>query len=255
MSQIIDIKFLSDIALLAGSEILKIYDSNNFNIELKQDDSPLTKADKISHNIIVSALAEKYPDIPVISEEGKGIPADEREKWSSFFLVDPLDGTKEFIKKNGEFTVNIALIRDKYPVAGVIYAPVLSDLYHADEENGAFHIKKGVKSSIKTEKFTDGKIKAVKSRSHSSPEEDEILSKFDATESISIGSSLKFCLVASGKAQVYYRKNPTWEWDTAAGQAIVEISGGFVTTGGERLSYNKPTLLNSSFLATSLDHS
>lgn len=244
---------ISNIAILAGKEILKIYqDESKFSVvDYKSDDSPLTLADKASNDIIVDELQRLFPDIPILSEEGRSIDYHERSQWNKFWLVDPLDGTKEFIKRNGEFTVNIALIENGYPVLGVIYAPVLFTLYIGDLENN-YSIKivnDGNEIDLKVNKRTAKRI-AVGSRSHSSEEEQELLKKFDVVDTTSIGSSLKFCMVAEGKADIYYRHGPTMEWDTGAGQAIVEAAGGSVTSMElqDRFKYNKENLLNGSFL-------
>jgi 3'(2'), 5'-bisphosphate nucleotidase len=239
----IDITKIIEIAKHAGDEILKIYGTADFGVEQKSDDSPLTLADQASHDIIYNQLKDNYPDIPVLSEEGKDIPYDDRKDWKYFWLVDPLDGTKEFIKRNGEFTVNIALIENNQPVLGVILAPVLDTTYYGKKGEGAFKIEKGEKSKLKVNYNNNG-LTAVKSRSHSSDDEENLLSQYNIQDTISIGSSLKFCMVAEGKADIYYRHGPTWEWDTAAGQAIVEAAGGKV----EGLSYNKEIIKNSSFL-------
>lgn len=239
----IDVKKIIEIAKYAGDEILQIYGTQDFGVEQKTDDSPLTSADQASHDVINEKLKENYPDIPVLSEEGKDISFEDRKDWKYFWLVDPLDGTKEFIKRNGEFTVNIALIEDNKPILGVILAPVLDTTYYGKKGEGAYKIEKGEKSAIKVKQSNNG-LTAVKSRSHSSDDENNVLSQYNIKDTISIGSSLKFCLVAEGKADIYYRHGPTWEWDTAAGQSIVEAAGGRV----EGLWYNKEVIKNSSFL-------
>jgi len=248
----IDIQQVIHMSRIAGEEILKIYnDESLFNIvDYKSDDSPLTLADKKSHEVIAEQLENLYPDIPLLSEEGKDIPYEERMAWEVFWLVDPLDGTKEFIKRNGEFTVNIALMEGGHPVLGVIYAPVLDTFYYGIKNEGSYKIKGDKKSQLKiSEKKKEGLV-AVRSRSHASPEEEEIFQKHHVTKFISVGSSLKFCMVADGKADLYYRHGPTMEWDTGAGQAIVENVGCQMTNieSGERFSYNKPSLLNPGFL-------
>ncbi|WP_457786667.1 3'(2'),5'-bisphosphate nucleotidase CysQ [Geobacillus sp. Geo 8.1] len=259
--QLID---LLKISLDAGKEILQVYE-NDFNVESKEDDSPLTLADKKSHETIVKGLSSLYPNIPVLSEEGKSIPYETRKEWNYFWLVDPLDGTKEFIKKNGEFTVNIALIEAGKPVVGVIYAPVLDTAYFAKKSVGSFKlanastveiqddvelVNASVRLPLETKKE---KISVVASRSHLSPETEEyihkIKEKYGEVDITSAGSSLKFCLVAEGKADVYPRFAPTMEWDTAAGQAIVEQAGGIVVKiDREPLAYNKENLLNPWFV-------
>lgn len=248
----IDIKDILEIARLAGDEILNIYHTENlFNIvDFKTDDSPLTLADKKSHQVIAQNLEDLYPHIPLLSEEGKGIPYEIRKYWSEFWLVDPLDGTKEFIKRNGEFTVNIALIVEQYPVLGVVYCPVMDTFYFAINGTGAYKIHKGEELRLEISDKKENDLTAVRSRSHASPEEEDVYEKYHVTDFTSIGSSLKFCMVAEGKADLYYRHGPTMEWDTGAGQAIVE-SAGFDMINmetGKRFSYNKSSLVNPGFL-------
>ena len=262
MSVKVNLNTLGQIAIEAGKEILNIYHNADFSkiVDFKTDDSPLTTADKASHHVIMDQLNEKYPDIPIISEEGKEITYDDRHSWEYFWLVDPLDGTKEFIKKNGQFTVNIALIHNHKPVVGVIYTPVTQELYLAtqggyseDLEAGAY--KQELPGKLKPISVNNKKegLVAVRSSSHASDEEEDLLNKYGVTESIARGSSLKFCMVAEGKADIYYRHGPTMEWDTAAGQAVVECAGGKVLqgTGPEGFEYNKKVLLNGSFLVLS----
>lgn len=242
---------LIDIAKKAGEAILKIYNdpSNSNVVDYKDDNSPLTLADKASHEVIDEALNKLYPDIPIISEEGDQLDYDKRKDFERFWLVDPLDGTKEFIKKNGQFTVNIALIDNRKPVIGVVYTPVTDTLYYGNKESGAFKEENNVKTDLKVNNSTDNRI-AVRSRSHAAEEEEQILSEYGVVDSISVGSSLKFCMVAEGKADIYYRHGPTMEWDTAAGQAVVEAAGGkvMIETGPEPFVYNKENLLNTGFL-------
>ena len=249
-------------ALEAGKEILKIYHSGDFNVEIKGDNSPLTKADKVSHNIITSIL--KQTDIPVLSEEGRDIPYQERKAWKQLWIVDPIDGTKEFIKRNGEFTVNIALIENQKPIIGVIFVPVTGDLYFSSTEMGAFKVAveledydlesllaKANKLPLKRE---DKTFTIVASRSHMSAETEEYLQEMrdihGEVHLISKGSSLKLCMVAEGTANCYPRFAPTMEWDTAAGQAICEHAGFQVIDWGtkENMLYNRNELLNNWFL-------
>jgi 3'(2'), 5'-bisphosphate nucleotidase len=246
----IDTDLLIDITRNAGHAILKIYNDINLSgqIDYKADDSPLTLADKAAHDVIVAGLKTHYPDIPILSEEGSGIDYDVRKNYDYYWCVDPLDGTKEFINRNGEFTVNIALIHDRRPVSGFIYAPVLDTFYVAN--NGeAFKMTDGERTALQVN-HSSGERTAVRSKSHPSPEEEGVLNSYNVVNSISVGSSLKFCMVAEGKADVYYRFGPTMEWDTAAGQAILEGAGGVVLkdTGPEPFLYNKENLLNGSFL-------
>ena len=248
----IDIKFLCEVALQAGKAILEIYQAEQASVTHKEDQSPLTQADLASNKIICQRLNEKYPQIPLISEENKSVDFIERKKWDECFIIDPLDGTKEFIKKNGEFTVNIAWIKKGSPLAGVVYAPVLDEMYYADE-NGAFvRDKKGI-SKLPLKECHEMII--VGSRSHPSAEFssyiDEIKKENPELQIKSIGSSLKFCLIAKGEASLYPRLGPTMEWDTAAAQVVLEKAGGQVLDFESKtpLKYNKENLLNNYFIA------
>ncbi|MBK6913344.1 MAG: 3'(2'),5'-bisphosphate nucleotidase CysQ [Ignavibacteriales bacterium] len=246
-----DINKIIEIAKNAGDGIMSIYQTDSFEVEMKSDNSPLTRADKASHSVIAKGLSKLYPDIPILSEEGKSIPFETRKNWSHFWLVDPLDGTKEFIKKNDEFTVNIAFIKNAVPIAGVIYVPAQEVMYYGVVGKGAYK-KIGEQAPVEitvSQNLEEGLI-AVKSRSHSSEDEEKFFANYNIIDTISVGSSLKFCMVAEGKAQIYYRNGPTWEWDTGAGHAIVSASGGKVSGIGQDLNYNKESLLNSSFLVT-----
>ncbi|MBA3284771.1 MAG: 3'(2'),5'-bisphosphate nucleotidase CysQ [Nitrosopumilus sp.] len=248
-------------SLAAGKIILEIYEGDH-EVEYKEDNSPLTKADKRSHLTIINQLSKSK--FNTLSEEGKEIPFDERKRWENYWLIDPLDGTKEFIKKNGEFTVNVALISGNYPVIGVVYAPVKKQFYFAAQNIGAFYyVMNG--SEISSSELIDNAVKipieredkiftAVASRSHMNEETSEFVKNLEEKNGkinlISAGSSLKLCLVAEGKADIYPRLAPTMEWDTAAGQAIVECAGKEVVNykTGERLNYNKENLLNDWFI-------
>ncbi|HLR26357.1 MAG TPA: 3'(2'),5'-bisphosphate nucleotidase CysQ [Fodinibius sp.] len=234
----------------AGEAILEFY-SDEIEVMHKEDESPLTKADLAAHHIIIDALQEIDPATPVISEES-GIPDYEsRRNWSKFWIVDPLDGTKEFIKKNGEFTVNIALIEDGNPVLGVVYVPDKETMYYATKEEGAFK-QKGKDESVRIYSENGnaaGELTAVQSRSHGS---DDLISELKkkgltVTKTIPAGSSIKFCLVAEGKADIYPRMGPTMEWDVAAGDCVYRYSA---REGAHfsPLKYNKPTLKNDGFL-------
>jgi len=248
---------LIEIAEEAGKAIIDIYISDDFLIESKSDNSPLTKADKASNEVIVAAFKKYYPDIPVISEENKAIDYNERKKWNRFWLVDPLDGTKEFIKRNGEFTVNIALIENGKPIAGVVYVPVTGTTYYGETGKGAFKIEEGNKISIgnvKEHYSAKQNIKVVASRSHLSEETKQFVEDLEKqgkrVEFVSMGSSLKLCLVAEGVADVYPRFGPTMEWDTAAAQAVAEAAGRKVLIHNSDLPlrYNKENLLNPWFI-------
>jgi len=257
MIENIDIQKINSISKRAGDEIMKIY-QQDFKIEFKKDKSPLTKADIQSNKIIITNLKSLYPDTPILSEENKQIPYKIRKNWKYFWLIDPLDGTKEFIKKNGEFTVNIALIYKNVPILGVIYAPVLNLLYYAQKEKGAYKQEKNKKPQrLPIYNHTNNDtLKVIVSKSHYNQETREFVSnlkkQYGNIEFIHIGSSLKFCLIAEGKADIYPRLAPTMEWDIAAGQAIVEQSKGKITKykTKESIRYNKQNLLNPYFITT-----
>ncbi len=261
-------------SLKAGHEILKIYETD-FAVEHKKDNSPLTLADMNAHKTITVYLkeAEAVTDmsIPILSEEGRDITYEERRHWEYFWLVDPLDGTKEFIKRNGEFTVNIALVHKHNPVLGVIYIPVKDTLYFAAKTMGVYRLDSAFRifpddiATARTASVSlnhppviglNNPVRIVGSRSHSNPIVDEFIGRirdsFGDVEFLSAGSSLKFCLIAEGSAILYPRFGPTMEWDTAAGQAIVECSGGRVLDirTGNPLIYNKEVLKNPHFIAT-----
>ncbi|MFY0593227.1 3'(2'),5'-bisphosphate nucleotidase CysQ [Roseivirga sp.] len=245
------LEIAKEASLLAGSKILEIYNSNDFVVEIKGDNSPLTKADKAAHEIIMSFL--EPTGIPVLSEEGREISYNERKKWEFLWIVDPLDGTKEFIKRNGEFTVNIALVRNQQPILGVVYAPVLDKLYAGAKAIGASLIsKEGIrvlKPKVRLD-LTKPNLKVVASRSHLNEETQAFLNNLKQPEIVSMGSSLKFMVIAEGNADVYPRFAPTMEWDTAAAHAILEELGGKVSNlDGNSLIYNKENLLNPYFSA------
>ena len=239
------------LAVEAGEEILAIYNTD-FDVEDKDDKSPLTAADLASHRTICDGLASLTPDLPILSEESSSIPYATRKQWSRYWLVDPLDGTREFIKRNGEFTVNIALIADNSSVLGVVYVPVTRLCYFAARGSGAFKQEYGSEArQIHTKKTQTGRFTVAGSRSHGSEQQTAFFNSLGKdTEMIAIGSSLKFCLVAEGRVDIYPRFGPTSEWDTAAAQCIVEEAGGTVTnTLLQPLLYNtKESILNPSFL-------
>jgi len=246
----IDINKVCSIAKQAGKAILSVYDGE-IEVEVKDDKSPLTAADKASHQVIIAGLQQHFPDIPVLSEEGAVIPYAERRQWSRFWCVDPLDGTKEFIKRNGEFTVNIALIENGRPVAGVVYVPVQDKLFYGSLQAGAWRLEAGGKpEKIRVRKADHEKgLTVVMSRSHPSPELEAYLKNLKVAKTMPVGSSLKLCVVAEGLADLYPRLGPTMEWDTAAGHAVVEAAGGTVVQpNGEALVYNKEDLLNPYFI-------
>ncbi len=240
--------------LVADAEraILEVYASAAHEVEYKQDDSPITRADRAAHEILSAGLARLAPDVPVLSEESAEQHAREvRGRWREFWLVDPLDGTREFIHRNGEFTVNVALIREHRPVLGVVGAPVLGLTYYGAEGLGAFRAATGTAPTAIHVRPAADPLVVVGSRSHRGDSLDGVLARLGPHELRPMGSSLKFCLVAEGSADFYPRLGPTMEWDTAAAQAVVEAAGGAVTTlDGRPLRYNeRDTLLNPHFLA------
>ena len=245
---------ITELAIRAGEEIMKVY-SREFAVEYKEDASPLTEADEASHEVIDAGLRKLAPGIPVISEEGASIPWPERSEYRSFWLVDQLDGTKEFIKRNGEFTVNIALIEGNVPVLGVIYVPAKGILYYGQKGVGSFRQAR-FEPAVKIHRGLlpqGSSVRAVVSRSHPSPEVEGFLKAYNVTSSVEAGSSLKFCLVAEDKADIYPRLGPTWEWDSAAGHAIAEAAGCLVTMpDGSPLTYNKESLKNPGFVVSAV---
>lgn len=251
-----------DVAIQAGKEILDVYE-NEFEVDYKGDGSPLTKADQRAHQLIQHELTERYPDIPILSEESSEDVFEMRLQWNRFWLVDPLDGTKEFVKRNGEFTVNIALIENAQPVLGVVHTPVTSISHFAAVGVGAFkqtgcEAGEASRTPISVRAAKKQAVTMVASRSHSGKEVEQfkrnVEQEWGDVEIVSMGSSLKLCLVAEGAADVYPRLGPTSEWDTAAAHAVVEIAGGLVVDlQGQRLQYNKPNILNPWFLVGGLD--
>ena len=248
-SQLLEIAI--NAAILGGEEILKIY-NDEFEVSFKEDNSPLTIADKNANAIIESLL--EVTNIPILSEEGRDVPYQERKNWERLWIVDPLDGTKEFVKRNGEFTVNIALIENGKPILGVIYVPVTSVLYYASNE-GAFKKVNNVVVKLPSMSQKNNFV-AVGSRSHQSDETkayfEELTKKHGNVEIVSMGSSLKICLVAEGSADVYPRFAPTMEWDTAAGHAIVNHAGKKLIDykTKKEMRYNREQLLNNWFIVS-----
>ena len=243
-----------DIAINAGNAILEIY-NQDFEVEIKSDNSPLTLADKTANDIIVKGLQTLDNTIPIISEENKLIEYQTRKNWTKCWMVDPLDGTKEFIKKNGEFTVNIALVENGLPVLGVIYVPVQGVTYFAEQHKGSFKRKNETTKPLHIRPLAqDGILKIVGSRSHQTPELLEYVAlqkqKYAEVDFVAAGSSLKFCLLAEGKADVYPRLGPTMEWDTCAGQIIASEAGATIVRYDnlQPLLYNKENLLNPYFI-------
>jgi 3'(2'), 5'-bisphosphate nucleotidase len=246
----INIDDICQIARDAGAAIMDIY-AGEFAVELKDDNSPLTSADRAAHRLIVDALKQATPRIPILSEEGRDIPYAERAGWKRFWLVDPLDGTKEFIKRNGEFTVNIALVTETFVTAGVVFVPALDKLYWGVRGHGAW-LKEGegrAKPIRVRQADAEAGLTVVMSRSHPSPELQAYLEDLKVTEALPVGSSLKLCVIAEGRADLYPRLGPTMEWDTAAGHAVVEAAGGSVRqVDGQTLRYNKKDLMNPHFI-------
>lgn len=251
----------AEASIKAGAAILNIYHNEETQVEIKGDDSPLTQADTASHKAIMAYLDKT--DIPVLSEEGKHAAYESRKDWELLWVVDPLDGTKEFIKRNGEFTVNIALVQHQKPILGVIYVPVTGELYLGVKEYGALKLEVAADANFSADLLKDATALPVKmdrpftavgSRSHMNEETESFLSQYKekhgTVEIMSKGSSLKMCMVAEGLADVYPRFAPTMEWDTAAGQAIVEAAGFVMVVKGteEPLKYNKEDLLNPHFI-------
>ena len=240
-----------EVAKRAGCRIMEVYDAG-FNVEQKKDETPLTEADMAAHHAIEEGLRALTPEVPVLSEEAAQIPFAERQQWRRYWLVDPLDGTREFIRRNGEFSVNIALIDDHLPVLGIVYAPVLGLCYFACRGGGAFKqeaLERPVR--IRARPYERGCVVVAGSRSHRGKAMERFLSHLSAYQCIPLGSALKSCLVAEGKADVYPRLGPTSEWDTAAAQCVLEEAGGHLTdTHMRALRYNtKDSLLNPHFFA------
>lgn len=238
----------------AGDAILEVYNSaSDVEIVSKADNSPLTKADRAANAVIVAGLEALAQEFPIISEENKLVEYQDRKDYDHYWLVDPLDGTKEFIKKNGEFTVNIALVQGNRPVMGFVYAPVLDKMYYAIKNEGAFLIENGNTSELKAPAFTmkDKNLNVVCSRSHLNEGTQKFIDALVEPEKVSKGSSLKFLLIASGEAHLYPRLAPTMEWDTGAAQIVLEEAGGKVINNdtGNPLEYNKENLLNPFFIA------
>ena len=245
------------LALTSGEVIMDVYNSSSFEVLLKSDDSPVTIADKKADEVISKGLKKYFPEVPIVTEEQV-----KSHDLSApvFFIVDPLDGTKEFIKRKGDFTVNIALVANGEPIRGIVYAPARQRLFYTDENGEAveemayFSVSKiGLVKKIKTAFSDNTALKVVASKSHRDEKTDEYISKYRCKELISAGSSLKFCLIASGEADLYPRFGPTMEWDTAAGHAILSAAGGTVLQAKDKqpLKYGKPYYRNPFFIASS----
>ncbi|WP_411835017.1 3'(2'),5'-bisphosphate nucleotidase CysQ [Pseudoxanthomonas mexicana] len=238
------------IAREAGDAILGIYD-NAFDVQHKSDDSPLTAADLAAHRVISEGLQRLTPGIPILSEEGAHIPWSTRSGWSTYWLVDPLDGTREFVKRNGEFTVNIALVTQHVPVFGVVHAPVGGHTWHAEQGRNAYRRSGQVDVLLRTARPAARPLRVAASRSHRDARTEAVLAGMGEIETIGLGSSLKFCRIAEGGLDVYPRFGPTSEWDTAAAQCVLEAAGGaLLAPDGRAFRYNRrETLLNGDFIA------
>ncbi len=246
-----NIQKVIEIAREAGEAIMEIYKKGDFGVEAKSDNSPLTIADLAASEIILRGLRENFPEIPIMSEEEEDDPYEERKNWTKFWCVDPLDGTKEFIKRNGEFTVNIALVEDGVPLAGVVYAPALEEVYWSDGERSWKEVDGEVEEMVVSK--PKDKFILVGSRSHQTPDllafMEEKKNEFKEVYLVSKGSSLKMCMVADGTAHAYFRGGPTMEWDTASGHAVVRTAGANLTQiDGSKFEYNKENLLNPGFV-------
>ena len=245
----IDLEDIKKIALEAGDAIMEIY-TRDFEVEYKDDKSPLTEADTKSNEIICSALEKLYPTIPMLSEENKEVAYEDRKNWEYYWCIDPIDGTKEFIKKNDEFTVNIALVHKDTPVLGVVYAPAIDEMYAAKKGSGSF--KNGQKLPLHVNESPEEKLSVVASKSHLSEETQQFINSLQTKEieQVSKGSSLKLCMVAEGVADIYPRLAPTMEWDTAAAHAVALEAGKNVLQyeNNNPVVYNKENLLNPWFI-------
>ncbi|HTL47020.1 MAG TPA: 3'(2'),5'-bisphosphate nucleotidase CysQ [Verrucomicrobiae bacterium] len=238
-----------EISEQAGRAIKAIYEGGDFGTTFKEDHSPLTKADQAAHELIQGELIRISPDIPVISEESAVPPYEKRRGWSQCWLVDPLDGTKEFIKRNGEFTVNIALVRGGDPVLGVVHAPVLGMTYSGAQGLGAYKKANGGETRLFVSDYRKDGLIVVASRSHTNERLKAFLARLPDASMISMGSALKICLVAEGKANFYPRLSPTMEWDTAAAHCVVNEAGGSLATAeGGLLRYNREDMVNPEFV-------
>lgn len=240
-----------DLSTRAGKKILEVYDTD-FAVTRKDDDTPLTTADMAAHNIIVEGLNTLTPDMPALSEESDDVPYATRRTWRTYWLIDPLDGTREFIKRNGEFTVNIALIEDGQPILGVVYVPVSNTIYAGARDQGAWKQQNSAAPTpIHVRDFCAAQPIVAGSRSYHGDSLQHFLAKLGKHKLLTVGSSLKICLVAEGVADVYPRFGLTSEWDTAAAQAVIEAAGGcLMTLGMQSIRYNaKASLLNPEFVA------
>ncbi|MBD3245817.1 MAG: 3'(2'),5'-bisphosphate nucleotidase CysQ [Candidatus Omnitrophica bacterium] len=244
-----DLEFLLETAQAAGDEIMRVYASADARVEYKDDESPLTRADARAQEVIVSRLRQRFPSIPLLAEEQANPEYCRRSEWEYFWLVDPLDGTKEFLNRNGEFTVNIALIRGQQPYFGIVGVPARAERYYA---GGGYPATKrtgdGREYVLKVHAALRTPVRVVRSRSHPRPEEVHLVSALNG-EVVPAGSALKFCLIAEGKADLYLRAGPTMEWDTAAGHCVAQSAGARMRDlQGEEFVYNKKSLKNPGFV-------
>lgn len=242
------LEVVSEVAREAGRTTLRYY--GRVTAELKEDGSPVTAADRAAQEVILEGLARHTPGVPVLSEEAP-VDTAERRRWSTFWLVDPLDGTKEFLKQSGEYTVNIALVSAQEPVLGVVCAPVTGVVWAAARGLGAWRVEPGgARQALRTRAADMERLVVLASRDHAGPEVEALLRRLPGATTANLGSSLKFCHLAEGRADFYPRLSPTSEWDTAAAQCVLEVAGGgVVDTSGQRLAYNKERLANPSFIA------
>lgn len=240
---------LAHLAKRAGKAIMEVY-ATDFDVELKADNSPLTRADRASHTLVKEALAALLPDVPLVSEEGDHPAPEVRASWPYHILLDPLDGTKEFVKRNGEFTVNIGIVAGTKPLLGVVHAPVPDQTFLGGPGLGAFRLEGDTPVPVRALPAPASGAVVIVSRSHPSPDLRKYLDGLVAPRTVPHGAAFKFCKLAEGSAHLYPRLGPTMEWDTAAGQAVLEGAGGAVLTwDGAPLAYNKPDLRNPGFLA------
>jgi 3'(2'), 5'-bisphosphate nucleotidase len=240
---------LADLAQRAGTEIMAVY-ATDFDVELKSDNSPLTRADRASHSLVKAELAKMLPDLPLVSEEGDHPAPEVRARWPHHILLDPLDGTKEFVKRNGEFTVNIGIVAGTRPILGVVHAPVYGLTFVGGPGLGAYRLDNGKPVAVRALSAPAREAVVIVSRSHPSPDLQKYLDTLDSPRLVPHGAAFKFCKLSEGSAHLYPRLGPTMEWDTAAGQAVLEGAGGAVLTwDGAPLAYNKPDLRNPGFLA------
>lgn len=251
-----DVTTVLAIAREAGDAIMEVYSRTDMEVAYKEDDSPLTLADRRAHDIICQRLRQHFPQIPILSEEGQPLEPQERQQWQRLWLVDPLDGTKEFLRKNGEFTVNIALVEAGSPVLGVVHVPAQERTFAGQLGQGAwvyYQQQPPQPLQVASAAGLNG-LAVVQSRSHPSPKLAELLSQLPVAEDVPVGSALKFCVVAEGKAHIYPRLGPTMEWDTGAGHALLRAAGGEIyRLDGQPLRYNKADLHNPWFVAMAAD--